>query len=830
MDKGPKVALIRFSSLPGSGERLHAFFVSTSDDLVETVAGPTAWTSSIPLHRFPARKVWPPGANVAAFVQGGDQLTVLYVDHVSKTVHARWQGRGQQGWSGPAPIVKNTYLADPGTPIAIVPQGGNRWFVVFSDVNGRLQSIKVEGHADWIFETDAMPASDGVTTQASNLVGLEQAPGLASVLFVGSDGRVKVCWREASDAAWHGPASLRPQHVTPVPPGACLAAARLSEARWWVFYIDDEGTLTANHVVGRQDWQGPEAIAQLGASLRGALVAAVNQTDEQVNVFVVDGDGALRVYWRADHVGAWLGPVKLTPDHFAAPGSSVSAAKQSDDVTVVVVVGGDGRPYVCWVVGTGTWQGPARISWSRVSAADVPDAVTAHEGTSVPGSAPVHAFASSVKDSARHLAQLTGPRTLNSLAEWNAYGVDLGANCEHRPDPAAPSRLYLFAGDVTYLDLSAPGEQFERYRAPDFSPPWDSDLIAFTEATSLQPGGFPVHVVSEPRKPGPFNPHAKPKFHPLTVERLGILGTDEGPTGAFSYDGRAYVFVVAGGNTPISYLTSSDRPDERRDFRLHFKFSASKFFQVAPVVVSNADHPGLPTSTGEGLVMLGHGGSPPGVHLAWMPLERGQPPDRSRLVFFQGWRPNTPTQSQRFIWSAEENDATPLFTEVPGYTAVSLLWMPEPAHWILLYSLASPPPQDGAPSEAARRPIVARVATNFTAWSEPVVVFDPGRDLRPDRIADLLYGKSSWAYGAFLLNRFCRWDPATSNVQIRYLLSLFEPYQLQLMEARIHLPGVRLWRRVFQVLARALSLEWLSRKTRATPAARAPRSTAGRSA
>jgi hypothetical protein len=38
-------------------------------------------------------------------------------------------------------------------------------------------------------------------------------------------------------------------------------------------------------------------------------------------------------------------------------------------------------------------------------------------------------------------------------------------------------------------------------------------------------------------------------------------------------------------------------------------------------------------------------------------------------------------------------------------------------------------------------------------------------------------------------------------VRIRYLLSLGEPYELQLVESQIHLPDVPVWRRILQMLA-----------------------------
>jgi hypothetical protein len=482
----------------------------------------------------------------------------------------------------------------------------------------------------------------------------------------------------------------------------------------------------------------------------------------------------------------------LTPDKFARPGAAVTAAKQNDNVTVVVVTAGDGRPHICWAVDTGDWQGPARISWSRVITPDVPDAPVGQHPTSVYGPTPEHVTGSHVSGSTLRLAQLTGPGTLNPLDQWGAGGgVDLGANTDHKASPRAAGRLYIFAGDVRLN---------EHVRDPDISPPWDGDLVAYTDETALRPGGFSFRVVSNlVRLPPPAQGFTS-VFHPFSVERLGPLGTEETPTGAFSYAGRAYVFFFAGGAGPVSYLASSDRPDQLATFALHFKFSSIRFWQVAPVVVRNADHPGLPTQTGDGLVMIGHGGYPESVYLAWMPLAPGHLPDPAQILFYAGAVPEE--RGHRFTWSPREDQATPLFTPPRGYTAVSLAWLPEPGCWILLYSRAKPP-KDPNPERSARGPIVARVAASLMRWSDEIVLFDPKRDTLG---ADFIWSDDkSWAYGAFIVKRFTRWGPARSRVRIRYFLSLFEPYQIQLMESQIHLPDVPFWRRFVQMFIQLLS-------------------------
>jgi hypothetical protein len=795
---GPKIALIRFENecALDVNEPLNAIFVAHSGELHNAVAGLDSWVGSFPINGG-KQVIWPLGASVAAFQQGPNQLTVLYVEPSTGRLYAQWRFRdagsrtcGQPEWGGPSPILPAHPPTLPGASLAISGQGPNKWFVVFVDKDGNPYSASVEGGSVWQDRGRLIPSIDGFAEPGGNVVAIEQAPGLVSALFVAkSSPYVHVCWRETNAEVWSGPAPIH-SALPPAPPGAGIAAARLPGDRWWVFYVDDTGTLMANRVVSREPWQAPEVVSAANIAPPGALVAATNQTDWLLNAFVVGLDGSLLLYWLPQDATHWAGPHKLTPSGFAPPGAAVTAAKQNDDVTVVVCAAIDGRPYICWVAGTGDWQGPARISWSRVTVPDVRDADAGQNSVSVLLPTTKYVTGVHVPASTIRLAQLTGLDTLNPLEQWGGRGVDLGANTDHKTSERDPGRLYIFSGDVTLP---------EYVRDPDLSPPWDADLVAYTEETRIRPGGFPLRVVSDLVREKPPADGFKTVYHPFTVERLGILGTNETPTGAFSYDGRVYVFIMAGGTAPTSYLTSSDRPDQLATFELRFKFSWTKFWQIAPAVVQNAEHPGLPAQTGDGLVMVGQGapagGNHENVYLAWMPLEPGRLPDRARMLFYAGKSPAR--RGHRYSWSPREEDAAILFTPRRGYTAVSLMWLLEPRRWILLYSLAKPP-KDPNPDRRADGPIVARVAASPMWWSEEIVLLDWYRDLESQ---NLLWNSDRWAYGAFILNRFTHWLPASSRVRIRYLLSLGEPYELQLVESQIHLPDVPVWRRILQMLA-----------------------------
>jgi hypothetical protein len=291
-------------------------------------------------------------------------------------------------------------------------------------------------------------------------------------------------------------------------------------------------------------------------------------------------------------------------------------------------------------------------------------------------------------------------------------------------------------------------------------------------------------------------------FDPFRVEgEIGVLGTNETPTGAFSHGGRVYVFVWVGerpGGIPAagSYLVSKDDPGRPGPYRreAHFsplRFDGAGFWQVAPVIVNNGQHPGLPQATGTGLVMFGHGFDArlgeDAIHLAWMPLTLdATPPAGTRYFIADG---------AELSWDADQASASALFAR-PGYTSVSAAWLEAPQRWILLYSHAHP-------TERPDGPVVARTGRLPWELSDEIVIFDPRRDeaygrymhlpgsdtLHPDVPPPQPPGldQPGWAYGAHLIPRYTEWDPVTGELGVFYLLSTASPYQVQLMHSRIRL-------------------------------------------
>jgi hypothetical protein len=91
---------------------------------------------------------------------------------------------------------------------------------------------------------------------------------------------------------------------------------------------------------------------------------------------------------------------------------------------------------------------------------------------------------------------------------------------------------------------------------------------------------------------------------PYSVQGIGSLGLDRAPSGGFSYRvaGKNKIFVFAlvtdpsnpNPGLPASVLASKENPAQAGAYTKEFTFSFLKFWSVVPIVVDNAEHPGLP--------------------------------------------------------------------------------------------------------------------------------------------------------------------------------------------------------------------------------------------
>lgn len=241
--------------------------------------------------------------------------------------------------------------------------------------------------------------------------------------------------------------------------------------------------------------------------------------------------------------------------------------------------------------------------------------------------------------------------------------------------------------------------------------------------------------------------------------------------------------------------------------------ASDAFPGVTPVVVENSEHatePGLPRAEGRGLVMFTKGYwragvFDPGMRLAWMPLDGSGGPRLEATRYFIG-------HEGPDAWSDDPDEIYNLFPCAEGHrhwSSVSALWVRDLRRWILVYCDAEDNRKDHRKFE---RPVYARISPTLLGLrhAAEITLFDPWREGAygtyankpgfgsfpssypplPPPIGGNLANRENlpgWAYGAFLLERFTRWDAPSRTLSLHYLLSLGRPYQVQLFNTKLRI-------------------------------------------
>jgi hypothetical protein len=399
--------------------------------------------------------------------------------------------------------------------------------------------------------------------------------------------------------------------------------------------------------------------------------------------------------------------------------------------------------------------------------------------------------------SSHRIGQITGwrgsagrPPRVNS-EDLGLVGTDLGIPVEHQ------GRLYFLFGDC---DPRFDGDTNA-----------DADPIAWTTDSPEAPGGPLLNWL-----PGDGG-----LFHRLHVDGFAPLGNFEVPTGAFSYGGRLYVFV--GRDTAAPPANEMFCPDAR--YRMHtsqlavtkhpandpqqtlehlyqvaktkgpFQGAGRWLVHVSPTVVRNADWPGLPGATGDGLVMFGTGCyQQSNVHLAWAPLGQaaGAPavPEPSTWYYFMAGAAADGTDPANWRRADRLGGVTPtplLFGELPQpsdretLAELSVVHHAALRRWVMAYM------HNGVT-------FVRTARVPWGPWSAEVAIFN-GAD--PTMSADNLPGNTfvgqphqigdprpTVTYAPYLVVRWFRFDRSNRRLTVYYTLSTeHPPYNTQLMRS-----------------------------------------------
>jgi hypothetical protein len=335
-----------------------------------------------------------------------------------------------------------------------------------------------------------------------------------------------------------------------------------------------------------------------------------------------------------------------------------------------------------------------------------------------------------------------GQPTVNRTeSRFGISGADLGIPIEHQ------GALHLYFGDTfpTAPLLSETGYFGDSMAVTTDTDP--DDCLSLDFAT---------------RRPGVFAAASIPGVD---------LGAFDVPTGGFSDGQDVYVFYSTD-RMKGSILARS--PDGGPGFSPVYPVSSSRFVNVAAQVVDDAAVPGLPDSTGKGVVMIGSGTyrkSDP--YLAWMPLD--QVSDRTSWRYFAGLGADG-----RPAWSASEDDAQPLFHQ-PCIGELSVDLVPELGRWVLLYNCDQPA---GIEMRTATVPWDWSADSTTLADDGPChfvhqpadppcdAVSDPGREQQRGGV-----------YGPYLIPRFTR--PRDDGADVYFAMSTWNPYAVVLMRVTL---------------------------------------------
>ncbi|MGC1761305.1 MAG: hypothetical protein WA742_18300 [Candidatus Cybelea sp.] len=334
-----------------------------------------------PIYAVQMNIVGPDGGGITMLYSGAGNITYtatseLYVMREQPTWasyqggHTEEQSNAAYGELPPGPsssIVQPFTTPRPfwpgGSLAATQRHGANETDVFAVGANGRPHLFSVQGGGNWTGPTPIGP-TDVAGVVALLAVSEQFGAGDQTDLFlVGLNGQLQVYWAK-STGGYHGPVGVGPTDL--FLPGGLAASQQFGcNNQTDVFLVDKNGRLVVFWVQGAGAWSGALAISSPGFASPSASVAVSQQfgCNNQTDVFVVDKDGRLNVFW-VQGAGAWAGPLAISAAGFAPPESSLTACQQfgCNNQTDVFLIDNAGRLNVFWVEGAGEWNGPVQIS------------------------------------------------------------------------------------------------------------------------------------------------------------------------------------------------------------------------------------------------------------------------------------------------------------------------------------------------------------------------------------------------------------------------------------------------------------------------------------
>jgi hypothetical protein len=288
-----------------NGQQVEVFVVGNDGTLwVIWKANNGAWQ---PPGRLTGPNFAPAGAGISAvYYPNGEQLEVFAVDR-NGAVSVVWKAKGTD-WHPPGAITRPNFARE-GAPLAAVYYPNGEQLEVFVVGNGAVQVIWKAKGLNWQPPGTISPPNFAPNNAPLAAVYYPNGEQL-EVFVVGNDGVVRGLWK-AKGKDWEANVTLTsPGAASPRAPVAAVYQPRNDQLE--VFYVGKDGTLWDSWKAKGVNWQPPAKLAGPNFVRDGTPLAAVYQpVNEQLEVYAVDGNGAVQGIWKAQN-SPWKAPFSLT--------------------------------------------------------------------------------------------------------------------------------------------------------------------------------------------------------------------------------------------------------------------------------------------------------------------------------------------------------------------------------------------------------------------------------------------------------------------------------------------------------------------------------------
>ena len=175
----------------------------------------------------------------------------------------------------------------------------------------------------------------------------------------GRDGRVNIYWKQ-DNLPWETPITISPETFA-LPEGGTSAIFYPLNNQLEVFTVGNEGAVKVIWKDNNRPWDNPPvAISPPNFAPPGAnITSTYYPMDNRLEVFTVGNDGDVKVIWKKNNLRWDNPPVAISPPNFAPPGANITSTYYPmDNQLEVFTVGNDGDVKVIWKKNNLRWDNP----------------------------------------------------------------------------------------------------------------------------------------------------------------------------------------------------------------------------------------------------------------------------------------------------------------------------------------------------------------------------------------------------------------------------------------------------------------------------------------